>query len=169
MRGASHGVSMPWPGRAKTAGLLAEETYATATVPYDQREGFIWFNGKLIPWGDAQLHVLTHGLHYASAVFEGMRAYDGEIFKLTEHTQRLHKSAKLLDFDIPYSVAELDKAAREVVRANKLTDAYVRPIAWRGSEQMGVSAQTDQDQCRHRRLGLGLLFRPGRARQGPAP
>ena len=114
---------------------------ATATVPYDQRDGFIWFNGKLIPWGDAQLHVLTHGLHYASAVFEGMRAYDGEIFKLSEHNQRLHKSAKILDFDIPYSVPELDKAAREVVRANKLTDAYVRPIAWRGSEQMGVSAQ----------------------------
>ncbi len=111
------------------------------TVPYDQRDGFIWFNGKLIPWGDARLHVLTHGLHYASAVFEGMRAYDGEIFKLSEHSQRLHKSAKILDFEIPYSVAELDKAAREVVRANKLTDAYVRPIAWRGSEQMGVSAR----------------------------
>ena len=85
-----------------------------------------------------------------------MRAYDGEIFKLSEHSQRLHKSAKILDFEIPYSVAELDKAAREVVRANKLTDAYVRPIAWRGSEQMGVAAQTDQDQRRHRRLGLGL-------------
>ena len=114
---------------------------AATTVPYDQRSGFIWFNGKLIPWGDARLHVLTHGLHYASAVFEGMRAYDGEIFKLSEHNQRLHRSAEILDFKIPYSVAELDKAAREVVRANKLTDAYVRPIAWRGSEQMGVSAQ----------------------------
>jgi len=114
------------------------------TVPYDQRDGFIWFNGKLIPWGDARLHVLSHGLHYASAVFEGMRAYDGEIFKLSEHNQRLHRSAEILDFKIPYSVAELDKAAREVVRANKLTDAYVRPIAWRGSEQMGVSAQATQ-------------------------
>ena len=114
---------------------------ATMAVPYDRREGFIWLNGKLIPWGDARLHVLTHGLHYASAVFEGMRAYDGEIFKLTEHNRRLHRSAELLDFNIPYSVAELDKAARETVRANKLTDAYVRPIAWRGSEQMGVSAQ----------------------------
>ena len=114
---------------------------AATTVPYDQRDGFIWLNGKLIPWGDARLHVLTHGLHYASAVFEGMRAYDGEIFKLSEHNQRLHRSAELLDFNIPYSIAELDKAAREVVRANKLTDAYVRPIAWRGSEQMGVSAQ----------------------------
>jgi branched-chain amino acid aminotransferase len=112
-----------------------------ASVPYDQREGFIWLNGQLVPWNDARLHVLTHGLHYASAVFEGMRAYDGEIFKLSEHDQRLHESAKILDFEIPYSVTELDKAAREVLRANKLTDAYIRPIAWRGSEQMGVAAQ----------------------------
>jgi branched-chain amino acid aminotransferase len=112
-----------------------------ASVPYDQREGFIWLNGQLVPWNDARLHVLTHGLHYASAVFEGMRAYDGEIFKLSEHDQRLHESAKMLDFEIPYSVTELDKAAREVLRANKLTDAYIRPIAWRGSEQMGVAAQ----------------------------
>ncbi|MGI8725143.1 MAG: branched-chain amino acid aminotransferase [Methyloceanibacter sp.] len=110
-------------------------------VPYDQRDGFIWFNGTLVPWQDAKLHVLTHGLHYASAVFEGERAYDGEIFKLTEHSQRLHKSAQLLDFEIPYSVAELDKASREALRANNLTDAYIRPIAWRGSEQMGVAAQ----------------------------
>ena len=112
-----------------------------AIVPYDQREGFIWLNGQLVPWRDARVHVLTHGLHYASAVFEGMRAYHGQIFKLTEHNQRLHDSAKILDFEIPYSVAELDKAAREVLRANELTDAYVRPIAWRGSEQMGVAAQ----------------------------
>ncbi len=111
------------------------------TVPYDQREGFIWLNGKLVPWAEARLHVLSHALHYASAVFEGMRAYDGEIFKLTEHNQRLHESAKILDFAIPYPVAELDKAAREVLRANQLTDAYIRPIAWRGSEQMGVAAQ----------------------------
>ena len=112
-----------------------------APVPYDQRDGFIWLNGKLVPWADAKVHVLTHAMHYASAVFEGMRAYGGEIFKLTEHNQRLHKSAKILDFEIPYSVAELDKAAREALRANKLTEAYVRPIAWRGSEQMGVAAQ----------------------------
>ncbi|HZP08207.1 branched-chain amino acid aminotransferase [Methyloceanibacter sp.] len=116
-----------------------------AIVPYDQRDGFIWLNGQLVPWSDARVHVLTHGLHYASAVFEGMRAYDGEIFKLTEHNQRLHESAKILDFEIPYSVAELDKAARDLLRANKLTGSdvhpYLRPIAWRGSEQMGVSAQ----------------------------
>jgi branched-chain amino acid aminotransferase len=108
---------------------------------YDQCDGFIWFNGELIPWSDARVHLLTHALHYGSAVFEGMRAYDGEIFKLTEHTQRLLKSAEILDFQVPYSVAELNEAAREVVRANKLSNAYVRPLAWRGSEQMGVSAQ----------------------------
>jgi len=139
---------------------------ATATVPYDQRDGFIWFNGKLIPWGDAQLHVLTHGLHYASAVFEGMRAYDGEIFKLSEHSQRLHKSAKILDFDIPYSVAELDKAAREVVRANKLTDAYVRPIAWRGSEQMGVSAQQTNTNVAIAAWDWGSYFDPAARAKG---
>jgi branched-chain amino acid aminotransferase len=116
-----------------------------AIVPYDQRDGFIWLNGELVPWRDARVHVLTHGLHYGSAVFEGMRAYDGQIFKLTEHNQRLHDSAKILDFEIPFSVAELDKAGCDVLRANKLTGPgtgpYVRPIAWRGSEQMGVSGQ----------------------------
>ena len=142
---------------------------ATATVPYDQREGFIWFNGDPDPVGRRAAACADPRAALRLAVFEGMRAYDGEIFKLTEHNQRLHKSAQILDFDIPYSVAELDKAAREVVRANKLTDAYVRPIAWRGSEQMGVSAQQTQHQCRHRRLGLGLLFRSGRARRRAAP
>jgi len=139
---------------------------ATATVPYDQRDGFIWFNGKLIPWGDAQLHVLTHGLHYASAVFEGMRAYDGEIFKLSEHNQRLHKSAKILDFEIPYSVAELDKAAREVLRANKLADAYVRPIAWRGSEQMGVAAQKTKTNVAIAAWDWGSYFDPAARAKG---
>ncbi len=136
------------------------------TVSYDQRDGFIWFNGKLIPWGDARLHVLSHGLHYASAVFEGMRAYDGEIFKLSEHSQRLHKSAKILDFEIPYSVAELDKAAREVVRANKLTDAYVRPIAWRGSEQMGVSARATNTNVAIAAWDWGSYFDPAARAKG---
>jgi len=112
-----------------------------ALVPYDQRDGFIWMNGELVPWADARLHVLSHALHYASAVFEGERAYDGQIFKLTEHSERLVESGRILGFEIPYSVAEIDEACREVLRANDLTDAYVRPIAWRGSEQMGVSAQ----------------------------
>jgi branched-chain amino acid aminotransferase len=112
-----------------------------ALVPYDQRDGVIWMNGELIPWGDAKLHVLSHGLHYASSVFEGERAYNGEIFKLTEHSERLAESARVLGFEITYSVAEIDQAYRDVLSANGLVNGYVRPIAWRGSEQMGVSAQ----------------------------
>jgi len=133
---------------------------------YDQREGFIWFNGELIPWSDARVHLLTHALHYGSAVFEGMRAYDGEIFKLTEHNQRLLKSAEILDFEIPYSVAELDKAAREVVRANKLSNAYVRPLAWRGSEQMGVSAQKTKTNVAIAAWDWGSYFDPAARETG---
>ena len=113
-------------------------------IPYDDRDGFIWFDGKLIPFREAKLHVLTHGLHYASCVFEGERAYDGEVFKLTEHSQRLYDSAKLMDFTIPYSVEEIDRATRETVAANKMPNCYVRPVAWRGSEMMGVSAQQNK-------------------------
>ena len=108
------------------------------------RDGFIWYDGKLVPWGDATLHVLSHGLHYASSVFEGERAYGGEIFKSTQHSERLKRSAQLLDFEIPYSVAEIDAAKRLVLEKNGQTDAYVRPVAWRGSEMMGVSAQTNK-------------------------
>ena len=115
-----------------------------ALVPYHDRDGFIWFDGKLVDWREAQVHVLTHALHYASAVFEGERAYGGEIFKLTEHSQRLIDSGKMLDFDIPYSLMEIDQACRDTIKANKLTDCYVRPIAWRGSEMMGVSAQSSK-------------------------
>ena len=111
------------------------------TVPYDQRDGVIWMNGEMVPWRDARLHVLSHALHYASSVFEGVRAYGGEPFELTRHSERLHESAKMLGFDIPYSVAEIDQACRDVVAQNELVEAYVRPVAWRGSEQMGVSAQ----------------------------
>jgi branched-chain amino acid aminotransferase len=110
-------------------------------VPYDQRDGFIWMNGELVPWREAKLHVLSHGLHYASSVFEGERCYGGEIFKLNDHSQRLHDSAKLLGYDIPYSVEEINEACRASVRANNIVDGYVRPIAWRGSEMMGVAAQ----------------------------
>jgi branched-chain amino acid aminotransferase len=137
-----------------------------ATTPYDQRDGFIWMNGALIPWQDAQVHVLTHGLHYGSGVFEGMRTYDGEIFKLSEHSQRLHESAKILDFEIPYSVAEIDKACRAVVRANKLTDAYVRPIAWRGSEQMGVAAQATKINLAIAAWHWGSYFDPAAKQKG---
>ena len=112
-----------------------------SSVPYDQREGVIWMNGEMADWPDAKLHVLSHGLHYASAVFEGVRAYGGQIFELTQHSERLHKSAELLGFEIPYTVDEIDQACRDVVAGNGLVEAYIRPIAWRGSEMMGVSAQ----------------------------
>lgn len=115
-----------------------------AAVPFDQLEGFIWLNGEFVKWADAKIHVLTHGLHYASAVFEGERAYDGEIFKLTEHTERLHESARILGFTIPWSVEEIDDACRELLARQGFSDAYVRPIAWRGSELMGVSAQQNR-------------------------
>jgi branched-chain amino acid aminotransferase len=111
------------------------------SLPFDQREGVIWYDGKLVPWKDAKLHVLSHGLHYASCVFEGERAYGGEIFKSTEHSERLRASARWLDFEIPYSVAEIDAAKRLVLEKNGQRDAYVRPVAWRGSEMMAVSAQ----------------------------
>jgi len=110
-------------------------------VPFDDRDGWIWLDGQFVAWRDAKVHVLTHGLHYASSVFEGERMYGGEIFKLTEHTERLFKSAEILDFKIPYTVAEIDEACKQTAAKNGLTDCYVRPIAWRGSEMIGVSAQ----------------------------
>jgi branched-chain amino acid aminotransferase len=108
---------------------------------YDDRDGWIWLDGELVPWRDANVHILTHALHYASSVFEGQRAYGGEIFRLTDHSERLKKSARLLGFEIPWTVEQIDAACREVLKANDLEDAYMRPVAWRGSEQMGVSAQ----------------------------
>jgi branched-chain amino acid aminotransferase len=111
------------------------------SLPFDQREGFIWLDGAIVPWTEAKLHVLTHGLHYGSSVFEGERAYEGEIFKSSEHSQRLRRSAEILDYEIPYSVEELDEAKRIVLERNGLKDAYVRPVAWRGSEMMAVAAQ----------------------------
>jgi branched-chain amino acid aminotransferase len=114
---------------------------AMSVLPFDQREGFIWFDGQIVPWQDAKIHVLSHGLHYASCVFEGERAYGGRIFKSTEHSERFHNSASILDFAIPYSVAELDAAKAEVVARNGFQNCYVRPVAWRGSEMMAVAAQ----------------------------
>jgi branched-chain amino acid aminotransferase len=113
-------------------------------LPFDDRDGVIWFNGKLVPWRDAKLHVLTHGLHYASCVFEGERAYEGRVFRVTEHSERLLQSAEILGFKIPYSAAEIDAACDQVLKAMNLKDAYVRPVAWRGSEMMGVSAQQNR-------------------------
>ena len=109
-------------------------------VSFDNIDGVIWFDGKLVPWKEAKIHLLTHGLHYASCVFEGERAYGGRVFKSTEHSERLRRSAEILDFEIPFSVAEIDAAKQRVIDANNLPDAYLRPIAWRGSEMMGVSA-----------------------------
>jgi branched-chain amino acid aminotransferase len=114
---------------------------ATVTsVPFDQMPGYVWFDGKFVQNVDAKIHVLTHGLHYASAVFEGERAYNGTIFKSKEHSERLHKSAQILDFKVPFSVADIDAAKAALIEKNKQPNAYVRAIAWRGSEQLGVSA-----------------------------
>lgn len=117
----------------------------TMSAPnFADRDGKIWYNGEMVDWRDAQVHVLTHGLHYASSVFEGERMYSGEIFKLREHTERLFYSAKELGFQIPYTVEEIDAACIETCEANGITEGYLRPIAWRGSEMMGVSAQSNK-------------------------
>ncbi len=112
-----------------------------ALVPFDDRDGQIWFDGKLIPWRDAKIHVLSHGLHYASAVFEGARAYGGHVFRLRDHTERFVESGRILGFEIPFSMDEIDRACDETLAANGLTNAYVRPLAWRGPEQLSVSAR----------------------------
>lgn len=112
-----------------------------ALVPFDDRDGLIWWDGKLIPWRDAKLHVLSHGLHYGSAVFEGERSYGGNIFKLDEHTARLIKSGQILGFEIPFTHEQINQACIETLKASGLKDAYIRPLAWRGSEQLAVSAQ----------------------------
>jgi branched-chain amino acid aminotransferase len=111
---------------------------AEPATTFDVRDGWIWFDGELLPWRDARIHVLTHALHYASSVFEGQRAYNGVIFKLREHSERLRKSAHLLGFDLPWSVEKIEAACKEVLKANGFTDAYMRPVAWRGSESIGV-------------------------------
>ncbi len=109
-------------------------------VPYDDRDGWIWMDGELVPWREARVHVLTHALHYASAVFEGERMYGGTIFKLAEHSERLIRSGQILDFDIPFSREAIDAASIAVCERNGLADCYVRPIAWRGAETVGVAA-----------------------------
>jgi len=137
-----------------------------ASVPFDQLDGEIWFNGAFVPWKDAKIHVLTHGLHYASAVFEGERAYGGRVFKLTEHNQRLHKSAEILGFKVPYSVAELDAATIELLKRQGFSDAYVRPIAWRGSAMMGVSAQASRINVAIAIWQWGSYFNPAEKLKG---
>lgn len=115
-----------------------------AFVPFDDRDGWIWFDGEFVPWREAKTHVLTHGLHYGSSVFEGERMYGGEIFKLTAHSERLKRSAELLDFEVPYSVAEIDAACKETCAKNGLIDCYVRPVAYLGSEQLSVTAKNSK-------------------------
>ncbi len=110
-------------------------------VPYDKRSGKIWYNNELVNWEDVKLHVLSHGLHYGSFVFEGLRVYDGEIFKLKDHTERFFYSAKRMDIKIPYSQEEINEATKKIVSAQKVQNGYIRPFAWRGSEMMAVSAQ----------------------------
>lgn len=108
--------------------------------PFNDRDGLIWMNGEIVPWRDANVHVLTHGLHYASSIFEGERAYNGNIFLCREHSQRFIQSAEMIDMGMPYSAQELDEAKYEILKANNLSDAYIRPVAWRGSEQMAIAA-----------------------------
>jgi len=113
-------------------------------LSFDDRDGFIWFNGKMVAWRDAKVHVLTHGLHYGSCVFEGVRVYNGKIFKLREHTERLINSGKLLGFDLPYSLEQLETATKETIAKQNIVNGYIRPVAWRGSEMMAVSAQRNK-------------------------
>ena len=113
-------------------------------IPYDKRTGKIWFNGKSINWSDAKIHVLNHGLHYASCVFEGERVYDGEIFKLEEHTERLFYSAKRMGIKVPYTQKEVNEACKDIVNIQKVQNGYVRPVIWRGSEMMAISAQKNK-------------------------
>jgi len=110
-------------------------------IPYDKRSGKIWYNNELVDWADAKIHILNHGLHYASCVFEGERVYDGSIFKLEEHTARLFYSAKRMGITIPYSEKEINNACNEIITVQNINDGYVRPMAWRGSEMMAISAQ----------------------------
>ena len=110
-------------------------------VPFDKRSGKIWFNGTTINWPDVKIHILSHGLHYASCVFEGERVYDGEIFKLEEHTERLFHSASRLGFEIPYDKKKINNSCKDIVAIQKIKNGYVRPVVWRGSEMMAISAQ----------------------------
>lgn len=110
-------------------------------IPFDDRDGTIWHDGEIIPWRESKVHVLNHGLHYASAVFEGLRVYDGKIFKLEEHTRRLFDSARIMGMTLPYSQEEINAAHHTIIKDNTIVDGYIRPVAWRGSEMMAVSAQ----------------------------
>ena len=137
-----------------------------ATQSYDDRDGWIWFDGKLVPWREAHVHVLTHALHYASSVFEGQRAYGGTIFKLDEHSARLRNSASLLGFELPWTAEQISAACKEVLEANGLTDAYMRPVAWLGSERMGVSPSGTKPHLAIACWEWGKYFDPAKAENG---
>jgi branched-chain amino acid aminotransferase len=139
---------------------------APEQATFDDRDGFIWFDGELIPWRDANVHVLTHALHYASSVFEGQRAYNGVIFKLHEHSERLRRSAELLGFELPWSVEEIDAACNQVLKANGLIDAYMRPVAWRGSESMGVAPGRTQPHLAIAAWEWGKYYDPRQSQNG---
>lgn len=136
------------------------------TRSFDDRDGWIWIDGKIVPWREANVHILTHAMHYASSVFEGQRAYGGVIFKLSEHSARLRRSAELLGFDIPWSGEEIDAACNEVIKANGFVDAYVRPVAWRGSEKMGVSPMGTKPHLAIAAWEWGKYFAPEIAAKG---
>ena len=129
-------------------------------IPYDKRSGKIWFNGKPVEWSNAQVHVLNHGLHYASCVFEGERVYDGEIFKLEEHTKRLFYSAKRMGIEVPYSEQDINKACQDIVNIQKVRNGYVRPVIWRGSEMMAISAQKNKTHVAIATWEWGSYFDP---------
>ena len=135
-------------------------------VPYDKRQGKIWYNGNTVDWKDANLHILSHGLHYASCVFEGERIYNGSIFKLREHTERLIHSADRMGFKIPYSADEIDNACKEIIKIQKIENGYVRPIAWRGSEMMAISAQKNKIHFAVAAWEWGSYFDPKVKEQG---
>ena len=136
------------------------------TRTFDDRDGWIWMDGELVEWRSATVHILTHAMHYASSVFEGQRAYNNRIFKLSEHSQRLRNSATLLGFDLPWSVAEIDAACIAVLEANGMTDAYMRPVAWRGSEQMGVSPKGTKPHLAIAAWHWGKYFDEAKAAKG---
>jgi branched-chain amino acid aminotransferase len=136
------------------------------SIPYDKREGKIWFNGKTVNWGDANIHILNHGLHYASCVFEGERVYEGEIFKLEEHTERLFYSAKRLGITVPYTQIEINNACKNIVNIQKVLNGYVRPLIWRGSEMMAISAQKNKIHVAIATWEWGSYFDPKLKLQG---
>jgi branched-chain amino acid aminotransferase len=148
-----------------------------AAQPFDDRDGWVWIDGEFVPHRDAKVHVLTHALHYASSVFEGERAYGGVIFKSREHSERLHNSARILGFKVPFSVEEIDRAKAELIKKQGMEDCYLRAIAWRGSQQMGVATKRDDvhvaisawvwgDYFKDKMKGVRLMIAPWRR---PAP